>query len=459
MNNVITRRARRYALEQLAARAGADASEWAIDVSDRETCVYLDASRTIELTFPVLLRDFDDQAVKTGRCSWPEGASPAMGVPDFVVPFCPMSVAGGAPLFVFEGRRVRCQVDLPASVLYSLCRIEERLSPERDQHGRFSACASDAFRKEYLYRPIVDEYGLGLAEAIARVAHGWQPRLDPFRAWVTQDVDSVGIPFDVWSTASRLAHTHSICDVLRDAAALFRVGRSAELKAVTDIARLAAEHGFFSSASFWKLPARGRYDTWYDLRAPLVFDVISDLRRCAGDIGFHPSYETFANRSLLAKEAQLLREWLGQDRLGGRQHYLRWSPDTWRDWESCGLAYDSSLGFPERPGFRAGTARPYHPWLVDEDRQANLIEIPLILMDRTLSLYMRLSNEDALALVLQLLTRTRAVGGVFTLLWHNSVLLDPQYRSLYQAILEQLDGAVPYDPDSECWTPHASTVM
>jgi hypothetical protein len=70
-------------------------------------------------------------------------------------------------------------------------------------------------------------------------------------------------------------------------------------------------------------------------------------------------------------------------------------------------------------------------------------------MDRTLKQYMGVSDPEVLSLTAELIVRTKAVGGVFTLLWHNGLLLDGRYRPLYGTVLEQLGGAAVYDLDSE----------
>jgi hypothetical protein len=445
----ITREARRFAVLEIATRAGLNPHECLIEVSDAQTSLYLDRSRNVEVVFPHLMRQFERNTLHTVRCSWIStgGSSRWPLVPDFIIPSCP-ETAALQPLFVIEDRRARCMVDLGASVLFSLSRIEERLSTDRDQHGRFPASASVAVRDDYVHRPIVDEYGFAIGEAIQYIVPAWRPQSGPFRAFVTQDVDSIGIPFNPWSTARRLVHTLNIGRAVRDMATAVGGGKPAELESVREIATLAARHGL-RSASFWKTGARTEYDTGYDVSHSSVTRVVSDLRTAGVDIGIHPSYYTFENRCRLAEEVRILREHLGQECVGGRQHYLRWSPRAWLDWESCGLAYDSSVGFAERPGFRAGTAVPYQPWLLEENRQARLLEIPLILMDRTLSHYMRLSDSEAISVAADLISRVKCVGGVFTLLWHNELLFNSQYRSLYVAVLQQLAGAGVYDLDSE----------
>src|SRR5208283_71404 len=93
------------------------------------------------------------------------------------------------------------------------------------------------------------------------------------------------------------------------------------------------------SAVYWKAGRLHRYDSGYDPRRPEIQRVIGDLREQGVESGVHPGYETFMAPEILASEVKILREALGGDPLGGRQHYLRWCPETWSHWEQCGLAY------------------------------------------------------------------------------------------------------------------------
>jgi hypothetical protein len=173
--------------------------------------------------------------------------------------------------------------------------------------------------------------------------------------------------------------------------------------------------------------------------------VISWLHERGEETGVHPSYETFLSPAKLQREVQVLREVLGEKALGGSQHFLRWCPDTWVHWESCGLAYDSTVGYADRIGFRAGTCLPYRPWLFSLNREARLIEIPLIVMDKTLTHYMGLTPGRGLEEILRCVARCRSVGGVFTLLWHNGTLVNPRYGDLYRRLLDSLVGYQRFD--------------
>jgi hypothetical protein len=197
------------------------------------------------------------------------------------------------------------------------------------------------------------------------------------------------------------------------------------------------------SALYWKSADPSVYDTGYDLRNPKVARVMDWARDQGMEMGVHPGYESFQSRSALKEEVRRCRAALGNEKLGGRQDFLRWCPETWADWESCGLAYDSTVGFADLVGFRCGTCIPFLPWLWELDRPADLMEIPLLVMDSTLVLYMKLNPEQSLKIARELLKRCSIVGGVFTLLWHNSSLFAP-FAEHYLPILDSLIGVKDY---------------
>lgn len=117
----------------------------------------------------------------------------------------------------------------------------------------------------------------------------------------------------------------------------------------------------------------------------------------------------------------------------------------WTHWESLGLAYDASVGFADRTGFRAGTSMPFRPWLFAQQREAELLEIPLLAMDGTLLSYMKLDPEAAFANLRELVATCRAFGGVFTLLWHHTTLYLHKWAVMYRTLLNELEGASRYD--------------
>jgi len=320
----------------------------------------------------------------------------------------------------------------------TLSRYEETLPGPRDRHGRFPDGAGLAVKHGFTTRPIVDEYGLAFQYILQRLFPGWQPEPRQLRVNLTHDVDEIGIPFKLRVAASRCARRGAATG-LREIAAGFGA-RPTALGAVLETAKLAGQRGL-GCAVYWKSSPLGEFDSGYAIEDRRVAAVIEQLEKSGFELGVHPGYTTYLNPEHLAEEVDRLRRAFGSDTpLGGRQHFLRWSPQTWKDWEACGLAYDGSVGFSEYVGFRAGTCYPYRPWLLDQNRQAELLEVPLIAMDCTLTGPMGLRGEECLEPLRKCLTACQSVGGVFTLLWHTDSILEPVYGDSYDRILDLLAG-------------------
>jgi len=450
----ITPQARCYAIFELARRAGIPAEfqrQWTIQVDADETTVTLDETGARIIVFPhaspELLRELSAGKIRTVRRRWmfaPKNGT-LLNVPDFIIPFAKDADGFPKTLFVSRGAgKLECTVDLPLSILMTLSRWEETLKVELDAHGRFPAKDSVAVRDGFLQRPIVDEYGLAFQQAVQVCYPGWEPAPRKLRIKLSHDADHVGIPFR-WKDAIRhTTHNRRPMDSARDFLGLISGWEPSDLRALREIVGLSLSRNLHS-AVYWKASPRTPRDSGYDPRHRKIRETISWLTENQVESGVQPGYDTFRAPEKLRREIQILREAMGDGPLGGRQHYLRWCPEMWIHWENCGLAYDSSVSFAELVGFRAGTCIPYRPWLFTLNRASELLEIPLLVMDRTLLNYMKLTHEESLETVRDCMARCRAVGGVFTLVWHNNHLLHPEFNGLYLKILPLLSEGEPYD--------------
>lgn len=447
--------ARRYALEELCRRAGVVGEfrqSWKVEQSrDGRTlalCAVESPLRRIE--FPAV-----DGALRPDLCArkaWPFPAPALLAeiIPDFVVPYARADSKAREPLFLeIEPGRFRCTEDVLAATVLVLSRHEEIESTRHDAHGRFEAASSMAARDGYLDRPIVDEYGPALQAVIGAIMPGWEPGPRRLRVKLSHDIDEIGIPFSPRAAAVQLFSRRSIMAGLRDLASGIAPVQPGSLLQVLEICSIAQEHGL-RSAVYWKTSPPGPFDSGYSLRDPRVAGAIAWARERNVEMGVHPGYDTFLAPDRLREEADRCRQAVHQQCIGGRQHYLRWRPETWSHWEQCGLAYDSTLGYADRVGFRAGTCVPYFPWLWQENRPADLLEIPLIMMDRTLTSpqYMGLTPDESLAALKRLMRRCEAAGGVLTLLWHNNCLGRP-FSAFYPRLFAELAGAENYDWESD----------
>ncbi|HEY2013013.1 MAG TPA: polysaccharide deacetylase family protein [Bryobacteraceae bacterium] len=447
----LTPAARLYAVKELARRAGVTASQfraWRIQTNPDATIVYPEPGSAAAIMFPVT------HAVDLEACTthgWMSAGPPRScpGVADLIVPFIPESGDSGQPLFRRSGdKAIACSTDLLTVLVLVLSRFEETQRPERDEHGRFPATAAIAYRRHFLERPIVDEYGFAFEEAMLRLIPRWQAGRRRLRVKLSHDIDDVGVPFRVKTVAGHALRRKNVRAALTDCASTVSSVLPRSLAMVQELVRLSLDREL-DSALYWKATAWSRFDTGYDISHPKVARVLAWARERSVEMGVHPAYDTFRAPDRLRAEVDRLRKALGVDRPGGRQHFLRWAPETWADWEKCGMAYDSSVGFADRVGFRAGTSIPYLPWSFVEDRALHLLEIPLIVMDVTLLQYMNLEASRAVEAVRRLRDSCAVAGGVFTVLWHNSALLDPAYRRIYPPILDLLRGNARYDWEAD----------
>ena len=457
-NSRVTTRAREYAGAELARRAGVPFElfeRWKVIWTDQEMVYEIPGATLKYMSFPIASSESLEQ-IRNGRGStvrtaWMGGVKPPLIIDGLIVPFVQDEAPTGQPLFrLVDENHIECCVDLPLTTLLTLCRWEETLDDPCDLHDRFVTSNGVAARNGFIGRPIVDEYGLAFEQALQALIPMWSRSQRIGRVKFSMDVDHVGIPFN-WKNALRhTTHYRAPLDSGRDVLGWLCRSETPNLRVLREAIDLSADCSL-NTAVYWKASPPGPRDSGYDPLDPRVRQVIEWLLKSGVECGVHPGYMTFRSPERLRREITVLREVLGDAPMGGRQHYLRWCPDTWIHWERCGLAYDSSVGFPDHVGFRAGTCIPYRPWLLTLNRRADLLEIPLVAMDRSLLVYMQLMPEEAVPVLNACLDRCCAVGGVFSTLWHNDALLDPSYHAVYLELLSMCSGLANYDWRADDW--------
>ena len=294
----LSREARLYALKELARRAGVGRDffqSWTIDFQDQETIIHLPAGTDKRIHFknalPQFWKDVLAGRFHTIRASWMHPPPEVLAglVPDFVVPFSCVRQSKQCPLFLaVDEDCVECSVDLPASVLLTLSRFEEMLTTERDSHGRFAAPMSVAFRDGFLDRPVVDEYGLALEQALTYLLPTWRPAKRALRIKLSHDVDDVGLPFSFRSAFRQTFLRHNPLATLRDVFGQAFGLSPTHLEYVRRIVLLSLETGL-DCAVYWAASPPSPWDSGYDPRHPLARQVISWLHERGVETGVHPS--------------------------------------------------------------------------------------------------------------------------------------------------------------------------
>jgi hypothetical protein len=356
-----------------------------------------------------------------------------------------------------DGEAVDLGVDVLGSAFFMLTRYEEVAVGARDAYGRFPAASSLADREGFVRVAIVDAYVDLLWSALRRL---W-PRLErkprSFRLALTHDVDD---PLaSLGRTPARLARQLA-ADALvrRDAALAVRRMRSWAALRRRDyrldpyntfefLMEVCERHGIAGAFYFLATEEAGPRDGPYTLEHPWVRALMATIHGRGHEIGYHAGFDTYRDADRTGEEFRRLRTAAGeigvsQSRWGGRQHYLRWeNPATWENWERAGLDYDSTVGFADRIGFRAGTCHEFPAFDLRERRALRLRERPLLVMDRTLFDYMGLGPQEAEQAVLEVARECRRARGTLTLLWHNSTLPTARQRRWYAALTDAVAQA------------------
>ncbi len=176
----------------------------------------------------------------------------------------------------------------------------------------------------------------------------------------------------------------------------------------------------------------------YDITS--LTETLSRLRSDGWEMGLHGGLHTSEDLSKMRAEIGLFVTAFGTKPQGIREHYLKFDPKvTWRIMEELGLSYDTTWGFNDRPGFKAGLSLPFHP--PDSDwGMMNILEIPLILMDTSLWGYMHLTEEEGPRMIEKVMAIASSRGGLFTLLWHQEALLMRGGR-IYAEILKRIPSS------------------
>lgn len=326
-------------------------------------------------------------------------------------------LAGGGLLDFGDGVE-----DVVASAFWFLSRWEERPGGARDEHGRFPRAAALADPEQ----PPVDALAARFQEAIGASPGG------RFTVALTHDVDN---PWR-WhgarafrgaaARAKAAGRANRRGELLTELRGLSRAPR--QLLAGRDpnwsferIAEIERDHG--GRSTYYVMaghthPADGADGPGYDRRRPAV---VSQVLGQGDEVGLHPSYRTSADPALLAAEQRRLEALTGSPVPGVRFHYLRHDAHrTLPELERLGFVHDSSHGYAETPGARAGLTRPYRPYDLASDRPLDLVELPMVVMDVGLSesRYLGLGPDRGLVRATAMLERVAGARGTVAVLWH-----------------------------------------
>ena len=334
--------------------------------------------------------------------------------------------------------------DMVFSTFLMLSGYQEKICSVRDEYDRYPYKDSIQFREKIAERPIIQEYASYLKERIHKatghpvsIVSDWSEPIvlthdiDRLHEWKGSR-DALGRIPDLLT--GRVKYRKG---AFRQVFAYLIMGRD-PFNTLRKIAKLERKAGK-TSIFFFMTGFVHELDGDYGRDFPKLASTMKWLLDSGFRIGLHGSYHSHGSCKLLGKEKERLEGFADRSISSIRQHYLRFDHHTCAHHVESGFEYDYSLGFPESPGFRNGTCRPFKPWDWEHDRPFDIIEIPLLLMDKTIIYYMKMDIDKAFDHIKVLIETVKRYKGQSAILWHNDVFNDvkhPGYGKLYEKILK-----------------------
>jgi hypothetical protein len=191
---------------------------------------------------------------------------------------------------------------------------------------------------------------------------------------------------------------------------------------------------FRNSAGTWESrPAPKRRAAKYDLTD--VKKQVLELETNGCEVGLH-GIDAWQNPRKARAELRRIRDVTEQRELGVRMHWLYWAEASPKALEEAGFAYDSTSGYNDAVGFRAGTTQVFC-----SVGAKTLLELPLNIQDTALFYRGRLnlSETEAMGLCRHVIRQAAKFHGALTVNWHTRSLSPERlWGDFYQRLLGEI---------------------
>lgn len=332
-----------------------------------------------------------------------------------------------------------------SAIFYMLSRYEEYMPHLKDEHGRFIATESIAYKNGFLQTAVVDRWALMLRDVIKEHYPDTLFRERNYSFIQTIDIDAAycylhkGMFRTVMGFLRDGIHRRDMGAVKQR----YRVLKGKEedpydtFDYILDCSR---KYSAQSPLIFFTL--MGDYGI-YDKPASPHNNEFRQLIQHLGDyakVGVHGSYYSYAEPTRLGREIQRLSDILHRPIVRNRFHFLRFSlPTAYRNLVRQSILHDYTMGYAELPGFRSGTCTIVPFFDLSSDQESPLHIHPFMAMDTTFNKHMRVSPQEATEHLHALVDEVRAVNGTFSCIFHNQNLCEDfewkGWRPVYEDLL------------------------
>jgi hypothetical protein len=323
--------------------------------------------------------------------------------------------------------------DIIGTAFIFLSRIEE-LNSNQDQFNRYQYKNSLADRFDIITRPIVNEYIDFIKESIQFLCPDIVFKDHKFNIILSHDIDTI----KKWTWKNLVKHT------------IFNFRKKDFFKQYLDFFQSQIDYKSDSYYNFNSIMNRSESNKLsslflfmalkkneFDFRYPLkkIIPALDEIKkRDKHDFGIHISKLAYNDLDRCSEEISRLSKLAKSEIIYSRQHYLMFDPKkTWSILNANGIKYDLSLGYPEIPGFRCGICYPFKTFDLVNKEKLDLVEIPLIVMDVSILVYLKGIKFDSQ--LNKILNNVKKYNGVLNILWHNDQF--DKNKTLFNSIINK----------------------
>jgi hypothetical protein len=321
--------------------------------------------------------------------------------------------------------------DLFSAVFYCISRYEEWLRFAPDAHGRYEPSAATLLAGDRVLVPWADRWIAALRKSLKRSFPQLSLKDPQLQLLATIDVDNL-------YAYKRKGVLRTLGGALKDVVRGDLNGLKERITVLSgrkrdpfdiyeEVSEWCSVQGI-PLVCFFLYGGRTRHDRTIRPSRKAYGDAFRSVLSAGASLGIHPSYDSCEHGEMISDETTRLAAHCGRQVLFSRQHYLRFdirtTPALLR---KAGIRIDFTMGFASEPGFRAGTAYPFHYYDFGNECGGELLLVPFCAMDGAYTVYQNRSPDESLRSLLALRKSVEATGGWFVTVFHERTFSERHY--------------------------------
>lgn len=313
--------------------------------------------------------------------------------------------------------------DIFSASFYLLSRYEEYIITKFDNHQRFKAEESLAYKHHFLQLPLVDIWAMELGNIIQKQYPEINYTLSQYHEIHSFDID---FAYKYKGLSSIRFYKKALGNMLRfnftELIKMFDQSLKDEYDTYDFIFQELEKQKASSIFFFLVAEKIGQHDKNLLPTNPIYQQLIKHINS-KFPIGVHPSYHASTIKSMLQNETNVLSKISNQPIENSRFHFLKFKlPNSYHYLIESNILNDYSMAYANKIGFRASTCKGFNFYNLAENKATSLQVFSPCVMDVTIKNFEEFEPNDAILAIGKMKQAAKNVNGTFISIWHNSNL-------------------------------------